>query len=336
MNAPQRFPLARDSAGPAPLRRAGSVRRTTTIDVHWPDGFGQPKIMEGTARDLVTPVDGGEPVVAAQARYRLKVSAAREIMEIDTTPVHPKAQEMIGIRGGGDSRIALGRIMGDICGSPLYQIMDDFAGASLVSNWAWSLWVEDWSALIRGRSDDKAGLKLRNMTNICTGFAAGSSALSPDGLPGNEIRNKVVVGTLINPDDPEGWHPLPDQQGTGFRRARRIDVWREEAMLQVDVGFQDSGPNPQGGRTAVHEYQVSVTINASDMTVQGLAATPHILPFAECPGAVANIQRLVGHPVAAFRQDVLDVLPGIKGCTHLNDVLRALADVPVLAKLLPD
>jgi hypothetical protein len=36
--------------------------------------------------------------------------------------------------------------------------------------------------------------------------------------------------------------------------------------------------------------------------------------------------------VEDFRDSVLEVLPGTMGCTHLNDVLRALADVPALAR----
>jgi hypothetical protein len=45
--------------------------------------------------------------------------------------------------------------------------------------------------------------------------------------------------------------------------------------------------------------------------------------------------RMVGQNVGEFRQAVLDTLAGTLGCTHLNDVLRALADVPTLARLLP-
>ncbi len=54
----------------------------------------------------------------------------------------------------------------------------------------------------------------------------------------------------------------------------------------------------------------------------------------ECPGAARNVGRLVGTPVAALRENVLEMLPGTLGCTHLNDVLRALADVPKLAEAL--
>lgn len=35
--------VARGPSGPAPVRRPGSIRRTSTIDMHWPDGPGDRK-----------------------------------------------------------------------------------------------------------------------------------------------------------------------------------------------------------------------------------------------------------------------------------------------------
>jgi signal transduction histidine kinase len=55
-----------------------------------------------------------------------------------------------------------------------------------------------------------------------------------------------------------------------------------------------------------------------------------VLPFGECPGAVRNISRLLDSELSQLRQTVLDQLPGTLGCTHLNDALRALAEVPTL------
>jgi hypothetical protein len=325
---PAIFPWARESAGPSPLRRPGSVRRTTSIDVHWPDGFEQASIMEGTARDILTPSKGGAPITVGEGHYTIKASPLREILEIALSPDHANAQEMLGVRGGGASRIALGRIMGSIEGSPLYQIMDDFAGASLVSGWVQTVWRVDW---LERRRENLSDQMRHKMTNICTGFAEGGSSLTADGSPDSSGQSKTEVGPLVNPNDLQGWHHLPQQEGPSFRRARRIDLWKEDGLIRCDVGFQDSGPSPQGTRMAVHEYQVSATVDPMDMTVTSLEATPRILPYRECPGAAANIHKLIGHLVTDFRQDVLNVLPGILGCTHLNDVLRALADVPVLS-----
>ena len=117
-----------------------------------------------------------------------------------------------------------------------------------------------------------------------------------------------------------------------MRRARRLDVWARNGLLQADLGFQDSGTHPDGGRVAVHEYAVSATIDPATMTIVALSADPRILPYAECPGAAANITRIIGQPVASMRNSVLDILPGTLGCTHLNDVLRSLSDLAVLAE----
>jgi hypothetical protein len=44
---------------------------------------------------------------------------------------------------------------------------------------------------------------------------------------------------------------------------------------------------------------------------------------------------MIGTPLRELRQEVLERLRGTLGCTHLNDVLRALAEVPqMLAKAL--
>ncbi len=289
--------------------------------------------MQGYARDILTPEQGGSPRILAEADYTICCSPNREILEIAVSPDHANAAQLIGVRGGGASRVALAGIMGDVNGSPLYQILDDFAGASLVSGWVWSNWVEDWPALMKLRmaAPDNSPMR-RNMTNICTGFAEGASSLDEEGTPDSISQSRTSVGKLENPDDLEGWHHLGEQQGTAMRRARRIDVWHDDGLIHVDAAFQDSGTHPKGGRTAIHEYQVTATVDPTHATVLSLVATPRILPYRECPGAVNNVHRLVGHPIANFRQDVLDVLPGALGCTHLNDVLRALADVPILAR----
>ena len=336
MNAPQQFPFARQSAGPAPLRRPGSIRRTTSIDSDWPAGFGEPWIMTARARDLLTPFEGTE-VELASGNFRIKTSPLREILEITATPGHPRLAEMIGVRAGGASRAALADVLGDLRGTPLFQVLDDFAGASLVAGWIWSRWIDDWHArMATSRGKSNAGNKGR-MVNICTGFTEGGSSLSEDGRVDHSDQSSTEVGPLAHPDDPGGWHELPVQKGRPqARRSRRIDLWRSEGVLKVDAAFQDSGPNPQGTRTAIHEYRVYAEVDERTGTLLSLQALPLILPFRECPGASMKASRMVGQNVADFRQTVLDTLVGTIGCTHLNDVLRAFADIPVLAQMLPE
>lgn len=331
---PPQFPFARQSAGHAPLRRPGSVRRTTSIDSAWPDDLGQPWRMTGRARDLLTPPDDGEATVLDVADYSILVSPARQIMAIEATPDHPRLPEMVGVRAGGASRSALNEKLGEMRGRPLFQILDDYAGASLVAEWIWSRWSDDWLAKSGNARIGATADKASRMLNICTGFAEGSSAMHADGTPNLHNQSIARVGPLTHPGDELGWHAMPSQQGPQTRRSRRIDIWREDGLIKVDASFQDSGPDPDGGRCAVHEYRLFADVDAATNRLVALQALPHILPFRECPGAVAKATRMIGDDVARFRESVIETLPSTHGCTHLNDMLRALADVPQLAKRL--
>jgi hypothetical protein len=253
-------------------------------------------------------------------------------MAVEAVPPHPRVAELVGVRAGGASREALKAILGEIRGTPLFQLLDDFAGASLVAGWIWSEWRDDWMSAMRASGTQSTAGRRGNMENICTGFATGASSLEDTAATGPDRQSRTEVGPLENPDDPLGWHDLAGQTGPQMRRARRIDVYRDGDLLRLDIGFQDSGSNPRGTRTAIHEYRVHAEVDSRDMTLVSIQALPLILPFRECPGAAVKIGRLVGKPLGEFREAVLGTLPGTLGCTHLNDVLRALADVPVLAR----
>lgn len=333
MDKPQQFPFARSSAGPAPLRRPGSVRRTTSIDSDWPDGYGKAWEMFGRARDLWTPASG-EPKVLAAASFRIMASPLREILSIETDPVHPRAEELVGVRAGGASRVAIAEAMSDVIGGPLYQLLDDFAGASLVAGWIWSRWTNDWLSQARRSGLQSTAGKKGQMLDICTGFAEGASSFGPEGMPDSTNQSSAEVGPLENPDDAAGWHAMPHQAGPQKRRARRIDVWREGELIKFDAGFQDSGSNPNGGRTAIHEYRAFGEIDAVSGELLALQALPLILPYRECPGASVKVTRMIGKRAQDFRSAVLETLPSTLGCTHLNDVMRALADAPHLAERL--
>ena len=293
-------------------------------------------MMEGHARDVMTSSADIAPTVIAEDRYTLVASPVREILSLAVTPDRPHAQQLIGMRGGGQSRAALNQIMAQerIAGTPLYLILDDFAGASLVCNWIWSRWAKDWNAVAMASGMQSTAGRGGNMEGVCTGFAPGSSALI--GEDGGTMRDQsyAPVASLVNPDDPEGWHDLGEQDGVGMRRARRIDVWRDGEAIIIDIGFQDSGTSPDGGdRLAVHEYHVRA--RAENDVLTELTIDPRILPFVECPGAVLQAHRVLRTPLKGLRSTVLETLPGTLGCTHLNDVLRSMAEVPAMAAHLP-
>jgi hypothetical protein len=66
-----------------------------------------------------------------------------------------------------------------------------------------------------------------------------------------------------------------------------------------------------------------------------VVAQPRVLPYPECPSAAANADWMLGTPLQALRGEVLAKIRGTDCCTHLNDALRSLAEVPALLGHLP-
>lgn len=327
----------RRSAGPAPLRRPGSVRRTSSIDVAWPDGREGDMRFVGRARDLVTPRSGGAGIVRAEDAFEARVKADRMIAAIEATPARPTIAQLVGERGGGRLRGVLAAVMPEerTGATPLYLILDDLSGTSLVAGWAWSQWNPDWLATMRAAmSDPEMGKAFKNRENVCIGHIPGSSAFDFDRRPLTEAPTPAP--DLRHPDDPEGWHAFTRQDSVGMRRARRIDVSLQDGVIVIDSAFQDSGSTPEGGRAALHEYRLGLTADPTSLEVLSIKAEPRVLPFVECPSAVANLSRLIGTPLPDLREKVLAELAGPAGCTHLNDALRAVAEAPTLLGLLRD
>jgi hypothetical protein len=324
-------PAPRNPLGPAPLRRPDSVRRTSSLDVTWPQGYGQPAHFQGRARDIYTPAGGGAPVVIKDDTLIANLAQDRTIRDIASEPVRPGIDALVGERGGGYLRTALNEALPleKTDGSPLYLLIDDLSGASLVAGWAWSLWKEDWlpKDVVRDDAEATREARRRRMEGICTGFRPGSSAL--DDLDGR-VQNFAEVPPLPHPDDPLGWHELTAHTAIAFRRARRIDAWREGDRIHIDAMFQDSATTPAGGRQAIHEYRIDAVADARTLTLLSVTADPRILPYPECPNAPNNLYRLHDTPLRELRTEVLERLRRVDGCTHLNDALRSMAEVPVL------
>lgn len=312
-------------AGPAPVRPAWSVRRTSTIDMTWPDGLGQQLRLDGRARDAVTSTPDAPPVVVGAATTSVGIGENRMIEDIVADPDRATLQRLVGCRGGGYLRAALDEHLHEdrVAGTPLYLLLDDISGTSLIAGFAWSQWTDDWMQAGRRPAP--------NMEGVCIGFRPGSSALTERGEFGPSHRIQVVP-PLVNDDDPFGWHDLADLPDVSMRRARRIDVWRDpdDGTIMIDSAFQDSAGHPDGPRIAVHEYRLAATADADTLVLQTVRPDARILPFRECPSAVGTASTVLGTEIGDLRTTVLERLAKTNGCTHLNDALRALAEVPVL------
>jgi hypothetical protein len=326
-------PAVRGPVNATPPRRSGSVRRTSTIDATWPDGWGTQMRLVGRARDLLTPADGRSPVTLAEQVIRVGVGLDRAITDITAEPEHASLGQLVGARGGGRLRSVLGNVVPQerAAAAPLYLLLDDLAGATLISGFAYSQWPEEWPidwAERRGSSTS-----LRRMEGVCIGFQPGSSALTDDGAP-RFVHDVRAVEPLPAEGDPSGWHQLDDISSVSMRRARRIDITLAGDTIEIDAMFQDSATVPAGGRVAVHEYALTATADLATGSLVRVLADPRVLPYRECPLAAASAQHMIGTPLAAMREAVLAALPGTAGCTHLNDALRALAEGPALAQAL--
>lgn len=285
----------------------------------------------GRARDIVTPGAGGAPRRCAEDSFEAWLKTDRSIVSIKAEPARPALSRLTGERAGGHLRKILKDVVPDELhnATPLYLILDDLSGTSLISSWAWSLWNPNW--LHDALADADVEKAFQTMTGVCIGFAPGSSALDPT----TERSSGTPVPDLRNPNDSEGWHVFTQQNHVGMRRARRIDVWLEDVIV-IDSAFQDSATTPDGGRAAIHEYRLSVTADPLSLQILTIRAEPRILPFVECPSATVNLSRLIGSTLLELRENVVAQLRTTAGCTHLNDALRALADVPTLLRHLND
>ncbi len=323
----------RTTANPVPKRPPGSIRRTTSIDVTWAEGAMGPRTMAGRARDMVASPGGGN-VIRAEASMSAVIGFDRSIMAISAEPEPAGLAKLVGERGGGHLRMALREVLPELLAtaSPLYLLLDDISGTSLISSWAITQWEGDWLERMKEFIPPEQLAKYQDREGVCWGFRPGSSALQER----NQMSDSAMADALDlrNPADPEGWHEFPVSDGMSFRRARRIDVWRETSSIGIEASFQDSAARREGGRAALHEYVIRASMDPETLVITALEPEGRVLPFWECPGAINNARRVIGTPLPQIRDTVLAELRGPAGCTHLNDALRALAEVPQLLEFL--
>jgi hypothetical protein len=323
-----------DSQAGTPTRLPGSARRTTSIDMVWPDGLGSPLHLVGRARDLLTP-ESGAPVVLAEAEMQATIGEERRVESIETVPARPGIQGLVGRQGGSYLRSAVDEVLpGEReAATPLYLLLDDIAGTSLIAGFVWTRQPEHREAM-RRRPPRPTEFGVRKGRVICSGLRPGGTAqlaITTGTDPGHSLRR---AGALVTDDDSWAWHEFPARPEVVMRRHRRVDVSRHGSELVVDAFFRDSSWEPDGTEMALHEYTVAARVDAASGMLTAVAARPHVLPFRECQWAPPHVDLLVGRPVETFRTSVQSTLTDIQSCTHLNDMLRSLAEVPALAAAL--
>jgi hypothetical protein len=279
-------------------------------------------LLSGRARDVSSTgevVDESWLVAEAGAGF----ASHRRLMSLHTDPVRPELDVVVGGPVGAGLRAGVQRALPGVAGTTLGLLLDDIPVAALISGYAGMR-----SAALAGENYVVPGVVDR-MADLCSGWRTGGEAVVSIGRGLGMPRQDCPPAPALE----DAWHAQPDLPAGAMRRRRRIDVWADGdgagAGWTIDAMFRDTFGEPEGHEGVLHEYALTATLDDSQ-TVTAIEATPHVLPFEECPWAAANVGRLVGQPVRALRQAVPDLLGGVAGCTHLNDLLRALADVPVL------
>jgi hypothetical protein len=298
-------------------------------------------VLIGRGRDLVTDADG-DPHVAdtADVETIIDYADAQRVTAISSNPTIPDLEQLVGRSASTGFRAAIDAAVAghDIVGRVVYQLLDDLPVATLISGYApqhamaqAGTWADERKRKPMHRSAPE-GLAMLQQADLCAGWKAGGTIMQgfAEGNP------PVVTGpdapSLDDVDDQWAWHELPGPLPVhGMRRRRRIDVLPVgDAVWSVDAHFRDSYRDEEG-ETVVHEYTVVAHVDGATQVVLDAEATPRVLPWFECPEAAASAGRLAGRSLDSLRSGVRAEFLGATTCTHLNDMLRALADVGVLA-----
>jgi hypothetical protein len=123
-----------------------------------------------------------------------------------------------------------------------------------------------------------------------------------------------------------------------MRRRRRLDVSASTgSQILVDAMFRDTYVRTDAQETIVHEYTLTAAVDAETSVIADSRAVAQVLPWQECPKAMESAARITGMTLQELHFRVRNELTGTSTCTHLNDLLRSVADaialIPILQEL---
>ena len=135
--------------------------------------------------------------------------------------------------------------------------------------------------------------------------------------------------------------PLPiaevEREHTHTRRVRYEGYKRADGLWDIEAHLTDVKNHDHHMKTGVrragqpvHEMWLRVTIDRS-LTILDALAVSDAVPY---PGGCENItpayRRLIGLNLArGFRKSVRELFGGMKGCTHLTEMLAGLATAAI-------
>ncbi len=319
-----------DPVTSTPPRVEGSVRRTTNIDSSRPDGLDRDVAVDARARDLSTGLST-DAVRSDTTQLRARIAPDRTLLEIEADPTEPRLGELVGARVGGGFRARVTECLPDLAEGRtlLHALLDDMPGAALVSGYALQ---RGGSALIPtgGAGGDAFRQHILASEDMCAGWARSGTILVA-------FRDHHTLPTPMGPtapslerdDDLLAWHAMEPLADGATRRRRRLDLVPSSGASgwAFDSHFRDSYRNEHGTESVLHEYLVDGWLEEGRRRIGGAQAEARVLPWIECPAAIASAERLAGRPLRELRREVRAEFVGTSTCTHLNDMFRFLSDL---------
>ena len=308
------------------------MRRVMHLDYDWIDPVDA--VVRGAARDEVTRRDRTVHVVDETSLVVATEQGLITTFDATGTSFDPSVFLGHPLRQGFRRRV---REVHTDDGSTLSLLLDDLSGAMVAAGYVHAM---EWSteapeptsepAARPGHAPPPAAVDAQlRQVDLCSGWRADGTMMVAL-RAGEPMRFNAVAPVPTLPQGAD-W-PLVPIPVPGLRRHRRIDVRPAGDTWHVDAWFRDTYCNRGGETGALHEYTVDVVVDARDHTLLDVRATPHVLPWDECPAAADAVGQLVGQPVEDLRATVQKTLVGIECCTHLNNELRELADLPVMVE----
>ena len=332
-HAPRNIPRMTSLAEPTPWlaapvertpeRRRPSIRRTTTHDCTRPEGLDGPVTVVATGRDLLTRADGSTEVLDAarldvQARY-----LEGTFLAIAADPPAPGLAGLVGTTFHRGFRPGIeAAIPGESAShSVRFQLLDELPAAVFASGRALRA-----AGMVITMDGGPAKLSPQQV-DLCAGWRDGGAAVLGYTAKGPPLNIGSLAPDVEAGDDPLAWHehaPLPPH---GTCRRRRLDLWEDDGLVQVECFFHDHHVNAEGMATVVHEWTLHATLDPDTLTFT-TARRPG-------PGSAA-IRRLPHHPREhgeARRPVDRGVAPlgaqGVRGPHHLYPSQR---HVPVVGR----
>lgn len=127
--------------------------------------------------------------------------------------------------------------------------------------------------------------------------------------------------------------PSSPQRRPIHRRTLTLDGYlRDDGLLELEATLTDvktlDYPLASGLRKAgdpIHQMHVRITVDADFNILDAQAESPWVPYPGTCEKVTPSYRRLIGlNLLRGFRRDVGALFAGIKGCTHLTELLYSL------------